>query len=123
MRTVLVVDDSHVSYEILKKSLASSGRYRVDFFCRNGENLLETYAQHRPDIVTMDIVMADVNGLELTRKLKEVYPDACVVIVSALSYPEVRDEAMNTGAAAYIQKPIQAEEIIKVLDSVSGNKD
>jgi len=122
MRTVLVVDDSHVSYEILKRSLASSGRYSADFFCRNGESLLETYAQHRPDIVTMDIVMADKNGIELTRQLKEAYPDACVVIVSALSYPEVVDEAMEAGVVGYIQKPIQAEEIIKVFDSVSGNK-
>ena len=122
MRTVLVVDDSPVAYEILKKSLASTGRYRADFFCKNGENLLETYGQYQPDIVSMDIVMADVNGLELTRKLKETYPDACVVIVSALSYPEVEDEAMNTGAVAYIQKPIQTEEIIKVFDSVSEKK-
>ena len=118
----MVVDDSPVAYEILKKSLASTGRYRADFFCKNGENLLETYGQYQPDIVSMDIVMADVNGLELTRKLKETYPDACVVIVSALSYPEVEDEAMNTGAVAYIQKPIQTEEIIKVFDSVSEKK-
>ena len=116
MKTILVVEDSRLTFVLLQRALASSDRYRAEFFCKNAENLLEVYEQHRPDIVVMDIVMEGANGIEMTRMLKQAHPEARVVILSSLSFQEVQDMASSAGAVGYIHKPFVAEDMIRAFD-------
>lgn len=118
MKRLLVVDDSRVAFEILSHALANSEKYRVEYFCRNGEKLFETYEKQRPDIVIMDIVMCGMDGIDLTRQLKTAYPEACVVIVTAMGYPDMQHEAAQAGADGFVQKPIQSGELISTLDRI-----
>ena len=116
MKRILVVEDSHLTFELLRRALASSTEYRVEHFCKNAENLIEVYEQHRPDIVVMDIVMEGVNGIDMTRKLREVHPEARVVMLTSLSYQEVQENAMAAGAVGYIHKPFRPEQVVSVFD-------
>lgn len=113
---MLVVEDSHAAFEILRRALAAGGRYSVEYFCRNGEKLLELYEQHHPDIVAMDIILAGTNGIDLTRTLLKAYPEARVVMVTSMSYQEIRDSAAEAGAVGYVQKPYRPEQVIRAFD-------
>ena len=116
MKTILVVEDSHLSFELLRRALAFNDDYSAEFFCKNAENLIAVYEECRPDIVVMDIVMEGVNGIDMTRMLKEAHPEAKVVMLTSLSYQEVRESAMSAGAASYIQKPFRPEQVIRAFD-------
>jgi len=116
MKTVLVVEDSRLTFELLRRALAGNETYSVEYFCRNAENLMEVYAQHRPDLVVMDIVMEGVNGIDVTRQLKEAHPEARIVVLSSLSYHEVKESALGAGAVGYIEKPFRPEQLIHAFD-------
>ena len=116
MKTILVVEDSRLTFELLRRALAPSQRYSVEFFCKNAENLMEVYEQNRPDIVVMDIVMEETSGIDLTRTLVKAHPEARVVILSSLSFQEVQDMAAQAGAVGYIHKPFVAEDVIRAFD-------
>ena len=121
MKTVLVVEDSRAAFEILRHTLAGNDKYRVEYFCKNGDKLLEEYELHKPDIVVMDIILAGLNGIEITRRLKAVYPEARVVIITSISYQELWNEAFEAGAMAYIQKPYHLEQVIQAFDAALEN--
>ena len=121
MKTVLVVEDSRAACEILRRTLSGSDRYRVEYFCKNGDKLLEEYGLHKPDIVVMDIILAGLNGIEMTRRLKAAYPEARVVVITSISYQELRDEASEAGVVAYIQKPFSLEQVIQAFDTALEN--
>ena len=116
MKTVLVVEDSRAAFEILRHELAADGRYSAEYYCHNGENLLELYEQHHPDIVAMDIIMPEANGIDLTRALVQAHPEARVVMVTSMSYQEIRDSAEEAGAVGYVQKPYHPEQVISAFD-------
>ncbi|MBQ3078260.1 MAG: response regulator [Clostridia bacterium] len=116
MKKILVVEDSRLTFELLRRALAGHETYRVELFCKNGEGLLELYQQHRPDLVVMDIVMEGASGIEMTKKLVAAYPEARVVMLTSLSYQEVKENATQAGAVGYIQKPFKAEQVIRVFD-------
>lgn len=120
MKTILVVEDSRLTFELLRRALASSTQYSVELFCKNAENLIQVYEQHRPDLVLMDIVMEGVSGIDMTRMLIKAHPEARVVMLTSLSYQEVRDNAMAAGAVGYIHKPFHAEQLVSVLDQAMG---
>jgi DNA-binding NarL/FixJ family response regulator len=81
-------------------------RDQVDEFieCEDGSEALEFYRQHRPDFVLMDIKMKDIDGLEATREIKAIFPDARVVIVSQWDSPALQKKARQVGATSYITK-------------------
>jgi len=116
MKTILVVEDSRVAFEILRRAFEGNEKYSVEIFCRNGENLLKTYEEKCPDLVVMDIVMENANGVELTRTLTSAHPEARVVVISCLFYQEIIDSAIEAGAVGYIHKPFRPEQVVEVFD-------
>ena len=116
MKSILVVEDSRAAFEILRRTLLASGKYSADYFCRNGDNLMAMYEQHRPDLVVMDIVLEGTDGIDLTRDLMKIHPEARVVMITSLSYQEVYDSAMAAGALGFITKPYRPEQVISAFD-------
>jgi len=94
MKTILVVEDSRLTFELLRRALASSPQYSVEFFCKNAENLMEVYEQNRPDIVVMDIVMEGVNGIDMTRELMAYAGESNIRLVRAKSNMIIEDVKM-----------------------------
>ena len=77
---------------------------------------MELYVRNRPDLVTMDIVMAEMSGIEATRQLLKIDKEARVIIVSGLGQEHLVMDAIHVGARDYITKPFRAADIIRTAD-------
>lgn len=115
MARILIVDDSIVSRSNLKTILCD-GRHDVVGEAVNGEDGVEKYLSLRPDMVTMDITMPKLNGIECLKQILSHDPQARVMMISALGQGAKILEAINSGARHYITKPYEPE---KVLEAVS----
>lgn len=118
MARILIVDDALVVREKLKL-IMKKGNHEVVGEATNGLQGYLLYQQLRPDVVTMDITMPGVDGLEGIKKIKEKYKDARIVIVSAMSQKSVILEALESGADSFILKPFEAERVLKVIQEVT----
>ena len=115
---VLVVDDAMFMRAMIRDILVNSGAYEVVGEAANGGEAVEQYKAVRPDIVTMDIVMPQMDGIEATREVLKVDSKAKIVMCSALGQEALVIESIAAGAKDFIVKPFSAEKVLKVLDSV-----
>ena len=112
--TVLIAEDDAVSSLLLKKNLA--GENINSIFAVNGVEAIEMVRQyHEIDIVLMDIKMPLMNGYEATRLIKELRPDLPVIIQTAFTSKEERENAKKAGCDGYITKPINKIELHKLM--------
>lgn len=111
---IMVVDDSRVVYGEMKKMLEGS-EFEIAGFCRSGEEALEQYQTIRPELVTLDIVMPGMDGLETCEKLKEQFPEAQIFMVSSMAYDDVIDRAVALGAKGFLFKPFTKESLLEGL--------
>ena len=114
MKSVLIVDDSRTSRRILKDILEKAG-YEVRGEAINGKEAVETYAKLLPDIVTMDITMPEMDGIEALRRIKELFPDAKIVMVTAAGQKDKMMEAVKLGAAEFVSKPFVQDTVLEAL--------
>ncbi len=113
MRRGLIVDDATVMRMRLRDILQT--RFEVVGEAENGQRALELYAQLKPDFVTMDITMAEMNGMDALKNLIARHPDAKVVMVSAMGQKTMVFEALNQGARDFIIKPFDPERVVKAI--------
>ena len=106
---VMVVDDSRTSRRILKG-------YEVCAEAKNGEEAYQMYGECQPDIVTMDITMPVMNGVEALLLLKKKYPDCKVIMVSAAGQKHIMLDAIKAGAKEFILKPFDVNSIKKAIE-------
>ena len=112
--TVLIAEDDAVSSLLLKKNLAGENINTI--FAVNGVEAIERVRQyHEIDIVLMDIKMPLMNGYEATRLIKELRPDLPVIIQTAFTSKEERENAKKAGCDGYITKPINKIELHKLM--------
>ena len=116
-KKILTVDDMLFMRTALKKILESSG-YEIVGEAENGRDGVEKYKRTLPDIVTMDITMPDMDGLEALGKIKEINPDAKVVMVSAMGQEKNIFEAVKLGAKNFIVKPFKADKVLEVIKTL-----
>ena len=119
MASILIVDDSRTSRKILKGILESEG-YEVVGEATNGQEGYERYVELKPDVVTMDITMPVLDGIEALKKIKGEYPDAKVVMVTAAGQKTKMVEAVQNGASEFVSKPFEPEQLKKIIDKVIG---
>ena len=105
-KSVLIVDDSIF---ILDSS------FQVIGHAKSGETAMELYDELQPDLVTMDIVMPDMNGLESARNILERYPNAKILMISSLAYEDTIREAEEIGTCGFLSKPIERDTLIEAL--------
>ncbi len=115
MKKILIVDDSRVSRKMLSNMLEKSG-FEVVAEAINGKEGYELYAKLSPDVVLMDITMPEMNGLDSMKLILEHNPDAKVIIISAAGQMDKKEEAMSSGATAFITKPYSNQEIIDTIN-------
>ena len=114
MSTILIVDDSRTSRRVLRDILERAG-YEVVGEAVNGKDGYEQYGKLKPDLVTMDITMPEMDGIEALGSIKKDYPDAKVVMVTAAGQKEKMVEAVRLGASEFVSKPFVEETVLEAL--------
>lgn len=116
MARILIVDDSRTSRNVLKGILESAG-YEVVGEAVNGEEGYLKYNELKPDLVTMDITMPAMDGLEALKLIKRD-ENAKVVMITAAGQKEKMMEALKYGASEFLTKPFEDAEVIKIIEKV-----
>lgn len=118
MATVLIVDDSRTSRKILRATLERGG-FEVVGEAANGEEGYLKYKELKPELVTMDITMPVMDGIESLSLIKRENKDARVVMITAAGQKEKMVEALKRGAEEFIIKPFDESEVLETLRRVS----
>lgn len=117
---VLIVDDAMFMRAMIRDILVNSGRFEVIGEASNGEEAVQQFQALQPELVTMDIVMPQMDGIEACREILKGAPKARIVMCSALGQEALIIESIAAGAKDFIVKPFSAEKVLKVLNSVLG---
>ncbi|HXF91362.1 MAG TPA: response regulator transcription factor [Nitrospiraceae bacterium] len=115
---VLLADDHTLVLEGFRKLL--SERYEVVGTVEDGRALLEAAPRLQPDLVTLDISMPLLNGIDAARQLKKLMPEVKLVFVTMHADPAYVNEAFKAGASGYLLKRSAGAELIQAIDSVLG---
>lgn len=116
-KKVMVVDDSRIACTQLSKILEDT-EYQIVECCRDGESALKTLEGGRPDLITLDIIMPGIDGLDTAKEILKRWPDANIVMVSSLAYDETINEAKKIGAKGFIYKPLEKNAVINAFNKV-----
>lgn len=117
MHTVLIVDDSKTSRSVLRNILVEHG-YEVVAEAENGQEGYDKYCDLHPDFVTLDITMPVMDGIQTLVKIKEYDPAAKVIMVTAAGQKSKMLEAIKMGAAEFVTKPFETNQIISIIESI-----
>ena len=117
--TVLIVDDAVFMRKMIRDILLNTGRFEVIGEAADGREAVERYAELEPALVTMDIVMPELDGIEATRQILSSDPGANIIMCSALGQEALVIESISAGARDFIVKPFTPEKVLRVVDSLS----
>ncbi len=115
MASIMIVDDSRTSRRMLREILERNG-YTVIGEAVNGEDGYLKYKELKPEIVTMDITMPVMDGVECLSLIKKADPDARVLMITAAGQKEKMLESIKRGAEEFIMKPFNEVEILGALE-------
>ncbi len=117
-KQVLIVDDATFMRIKLRDILEKNG-YEVVGEAENGIQAVEKYKELNPDIVTLDITMPEMDGIEALKQIKEYDADSRVLMCSAMGQQSMVMDAIRAGAVDFIVKPFDTERVIKALDKIA----
>jgi len=113
-KRILITDDALFMRVTLKKILTENG-YEVVGEAENGLMAVEMYKSLKPDLVTMDITMPEMNGLDALRAIRSHDPEAKVIMCTAMGQKNMVVEAIQAGAKDFIVKPFQPDRVVEAL--------
>ena len=116
-KRIMVVDDSRM-IGMQMRNLLEDTDYEVAAYCRDGEEAIDQYGHVQPDLVTMDIIMPGMDGLETAQAILEEHPEAKIIMVSSLAYDDTFEEAKAIGAKGFIDKPFEKEQLLEAFGKV-----
>jgi two-component system, chemotaxis family, chemotaxis protein CheY len=119
MKRLLVVDDALFMRKMICGVAAEAG-WKVVGEAGDGSAAVSLYQQLRPDLVTMDLVMPLMGGLEALREIRALDPEAKVVVVTALDQKQALMESIRDGAIDFIVKPFERERVLNLLLKLGG---
>ena len=119
LKTVLICDDAVFMRTMLADILTQAG-FSVIGQAKTGTEAVEKYRELKPDLVTMDIVMPDMGGIEAVKIIMQEYPDAKVLMCSAMGQQSLVVEAIQAGARDFIVKPFQPSRVLEAVQRVLG---
>jgi len=118
MAKILIVEDSVTIRRLIRSIIEKSSEHTVVGEASNGAEAITKYGKLKPDLVTMDIAMPEMNGIVALKKLLAQYPEAKVLMVSSLSKKESVILSLKSGAKGYILKPVNENKFLTTIDSI-----
>ncbi len=119
MKRLLVVDDALFMRKMIGGVAAEAG-WSVVGEAANGAEAVTLYEQVRPDLVTLDLVMPVMGGLDALRRIRALDPTARVVVVSALDQKQALLDSIREGAIDFVVKPFDRQRVINLLGKLAG---
>ncbi|MCK9456699.1 MAG: Chemotaxis protein CheY [bacterium ADurb.Bin157] len=113
-KTILIVDDAAFMRMMIKDILDKNG-YQVLGEAQTGKEAVELYQKLKPDLVTMDITMPEMNGIDAVKAIKAIDPAARVIMCSAMGQQAMVIDAIQAGAKDFIVKPFQPNRVIEAV--------
>lgn len=121
MSTVLIADDSSFMRNSLKFLVESAG-HQVLGQAKTGEEAIEMQQRLKPDLVLLDILMGEMDGITALQRIMQQDPQAKVLMVSALGHEEKQRQALGLGARGFVAKPFRPEMVLDEVRRVLGEK-
>ena len=118
-KRIMVVDDSRIM-ELQIRKLLEGTDYAVAAYCENGEDAIARYDEVQPDLVTMDIIMPGIDGLETAQVLMYEHDEAKVLMISSLGDDDMLQELYGIGAQGVLFKPLTREALLEALKRALG---
>ena len=119
MAKILIVDDSRTSRKMLRNILESNGHEIIDEAV-NGQEGVQKFQALKPDVVTLDITMPVVDGVEALKMIKALDPESKVVMVTAAGQKNKMIECIKAGDNEFLTKPFEQQEIVDVINKMSN---
>lgn len=114
---MLIVDDSTVMQRKIQRSITLE--QITDFFtASNGLEAIEIFKQEMPELVTMDLTMPEMDGVECVKHLIEINPDALILVISSLSDKATTIQAMKNGAKGFLTKPFDDDQLNSAIEQL-----
>jgi len=117
MLTALVVDDALFMRTTIKNMLQQWG-FKIVGEAANGKEAVKLYRELQPDIVTMDLTMPVMTGLEAVKQIIPEFPDAKIIMITAMGQQRIIVDAIESGAKDFITKPFTPEKLKSVVDNI-----
>jgi|SRR6056297_149376 len=121
----LVVDDSSFQRTIVSNTIEDW--FDIVATAENGKEAIEQFKKERPDVVTMDIMMPEMDGITAVKNIKEISPETIIVMVTSVKQKQKMREAAKAGADGYVTKPVNTkklrDEFAEVLDWPAASQD
>lgn len=115
-KQIMIVEDEKLISSMLKEILEYEGLWEVCAMVSTSAEALEKYKEYKPDMVTMDIILPDGDGINTLKAIMDYDPEARVVMVSAMGQDVLLKKAFDIGAVDFITKPLEEE---RIIDSVA----
>ncbi len=119
MANILIVDDASFMRNSLRYLIDCSGHVVVGM-AKDGKEALEMYKRLKPDLITLDILMKEMDGITTLKELLKINPSVKVVMVTAFGHDWKQKEASEIGAIGFIRKPFKQSEIIETIEKALG---
>jgi len=120
MPKILITDDVKLMRDIIQNALNEFGHFDI-LVAHNGNEAVELYKKHKPDLVTMDIVMEEKNGLEATQEITAFDPHAKIIIITSLGQEKLLNACLSSGARDFIIKPFNKNRIKSAIQNALGD--
>ena len=117
MYRLMIVDDSNIIRNRIQR-LYNSDTFSLVATATNGDVAVEKFKLYKPEVITMDLTMPQMDGLECIEKLVELDPGVRILVVSALSDKATGIKALELGASGFLCKPFSEEELVEALDEL-----
>lgn len=121
-KRIIVIDDVPYVRKILV-TLLRSALYDVVAEGQNGKEAVELYRKFKPDLITMDVVMPEMSGIEAARQIVKFDPEAKIIMISAMSQENLVMDSINAGARDYVLKPFKSADILKAVEHCLFSED
>lgn len=116
---ILIVDDAAFMRMMIKDILTKNG-FDVVGEAADGAQAVEKYKETTPDLVTMDITMPEMDGIAALKAIKQINPNAKIIMCSAMGQQAMVIDAIQAGAKDFIVKPFQADRVIEAISKALG---
>ena len=118
-RRILIVDDA-AFMRMMIKDILTKNNFEVVGEAADGVQAIDKYMELKPDLVTMDITMPEMDGITALKKIKEKDPSATIIMCSAMGQQAMVIDAISAGAKDFIVKPFQADRVVEAIEKALG---